>query len=144
MKFKYSFQKIVDVKLSEKEQAERVLSHAVSHLVREEQRLYELNKQQDELRQQASSTLMKSACAAELRMIQNYAEHLIQQIEQKIEHVDVAKHTVSTKRINLQEKMREEEIWNKAREKAYGKYVAEMRLKEQNILDEMATNRFKR
>lgn len=144
MRFRYSFQKIVDVKHSEKDHAEWVLSQAVGKLVREQQHLSQLSLQKDELKQYACEAAMTRTQVSDLLLIQHYVDHLDQQIEVKMEDVKVAKRVVATKQDLLQEKVREEKIWTKAREKAYEKFSAEMRLKEQNMLDEMATNRFKR
>jgi flagellar protein FliJ len=40
--------------------------------------------------------------------------------------------------------MVDEKVWSKARDKAYQSYISLVQKKEQNTLDEIATNRFKR
>jgi flagellar FliJ protein len=44
----------------------------------------------------------------------------------------------------LSEKVIDEKVWTKARERAYNQYKVESGRKEQNVLDEISTNRFKR
>jgi flagellar FliJ protein len=77
-------------------------------------------------------------------LMQSYMDHIDMQIMKKHEDIQVAQTVVTHKQEHLSEKMLDEKVWNKAREKAFHKYKAIVEKKEQETLDEMATNRFKR
>ncbi|UJF35344.1 flagellar export protein FliJ [Paenibacillus hexagrammi] len=144
MKFRYSFQQIVDLKNSERTHAEWILSEALGELRNEETSLHALFEQKDALQQQIVSASDQCVTISEMLLLQNYLNHIDQQILRKHQDVARAQKLVENKQEKLTERMLDEKVWNKAREKAFHQFQSFVAKKEQEALDEMATNRFKR
>jgi flagellar protein FliJ len=144
MKFRYSFQQIVDLKNNEKTQAEWILSEAIEHLRTEESHLSQLAEKKNDLHNQISMTSEGSTTISNMLLMQNYMDHLDQQILRKNEEIQIAQHIVVKKQEHLSERVIDEKVWTKAREKAYTKFKVVTSRKEQETLDEISTNRFKR
>lgn len=142
MKFHYAFQKIVDLKTNEKHQAEWMLSSAIGKLQAEEKSLHELYELRDEMYRAQEEAVAKSAPVAEVRNIQQYAEYLEQCIHRKRDDIRRAHVNVEKNQKFLTEKMMDEKVWLKAREKSKERFRHASLLREQNELDEMATVRF--
>lgn len=143
MRFRYSFQKIVDLKANEKTQAEWVLSGAVGRLREEEESLSTLYVEKNQIESQLSSAAQMTT-ASELMVYQNYLDHLDSRIRHKTADVRHAENNVSEKRQLLSSKMVEEKVWDQARNKAFQLHQTLMLKKEQDSLDEMATMRHKK
>lgn len=141
MRFRYAFQKIVDLKTNEKMQAEWILSQAVGQLTREEACLSDLRSRKEELRQHVCEAAARRATISELLLMQQYMDHIDQQIDLKNKDVLAARRNVSERQEQLSEKMLQEKVWSKAREKAFEKFSARVRKREQDELDEMAAIR---
>ncbi|MBE0343522.1 flagellar export protein FliJ, partial [Paenibacillus sp. 28ISP30-2] len=77
-----------------------------------------------------------------IQELQAYVNHLDQCITRKHRDVQYAQQNVQSKQTVLTDKMLDEQVWLKAREKANVKFQQEMLLREQNELDEMASVRF--
>ena len=69
--------------------------------------------------------------------------HLDHRITKKIKDVEHAEQNVLHKKGHLSEKMIDEKVWSKAKDKAKMIFEAIERTKEQQVLDEMATTRHK-
>lgn len=144
MRFRYSFQKIVDLKTNEKTQAEWILSGAVVKLREEESSLTSLFSEKDEIRQRMGDSAEDKTTASELMSYQYYLNHLDDRIRRKSLDVRHAEVNVVEKREALSSKMVEEKVWNQARDKAFRQYQALMLKKEQEALDELASTRHKK
>lgn len=144
MRFRYAFQKIVDLKTNEKTQAEWVLSSAVGHLKSEEETLQSLHSEKEDVHNLLNNSASVTTTVSQLMVYQQYLEHLDQQIENKVHAVYSAQRNVEEKQERLTVKMVEEKVWNKAREKAFRNHSALVLKKEQEALDEMAVTRHKR
>ena len=144
MRFRYSFQKIVDLKSTEKTQAEWILSTAVHRLRAEEASLSELQGEKLDLQNEITDRAVKQTTVSELILFQNYMSHIDGRIIGKRTDIRSAEQHVSERREQLSVKMTEEKIWAKAREKAKTVYTAEELKKEQEVLDEIAVTRHKR
>lgn len=142
MKFHYAFQKIVDLKSNEKTQAEWMLSSAIGKLQAEEKSLNELYEMRDQMYRAQQEVASRCAPVAEIRNIQVYAEYLEECIERKRDDIRIAHVNVTKKQKVLSDKMLDEKVWLKARDKSQEKFRHESLLREQNELDEMATVRF--
>jgi len=140
--FKYTFQKIVDLKESEKTHAEWLLSDAVGELNREKEQLIELKRQQEEWQEKLEQSVLEATPLSEVVVINQYIEYFAQMIKSKLRDIQKAEHKVALRRDELASKMKEEKVWHKAKEHAFTKFQTSMLLKEQNELDEMATIRF--
>mgnify|MGYP000586641418 CR=1 FL=1 len=144
MRFRYSFQKIVDLKSNEKTQAEWVLSNAVGILQNEEDHLLTLDVEKTDIHHQLSSAVTDTTNISQVMQYQSYLNHLKQVIVQKNIEVEKAQRNVEDKKVYLTEKLKEEKVWMKARERAQNLHSEVMRKKEQSELDEIATTRFQR
>lgn len=141
MRFRYPLQKLVDLKTNEKEQAEWVLAEAVGRLQQEERSLAELKDERFRVGQQLEHASLHKTTISRMQQLQQYAQHLEQQIRLKTQDVERAQADVEDKQLALTGKMMEEKIWTKAKEKAQAQFVAIVLKKEQEELDEMALGR---
>jgi flagellar FliJ protein len=139
--FRYSLQKIVDLKANEKTQAEWILSHAMGILQDEEQSLNTLHLEKNDLHADLSSAIVTNANISQLRVYQTYMNHLESQISRKKIDVQRAEQDVQHQKVHLTDKMIDEKVWSKAKERAKVGFEVLERTKDQQILDEMATNR---
>lgn len=144
MKFQYAFQQIVDLKENERSQAEWHLSEAIGMFNQEQRYLRHLHEKKKELQESMVAASIGSVSVSELQLLQNYVAHLNVQIKKKNEDVRQAEQKVQLKQHHLNERMVDEKVWSKAREKAYKKFKTMALKKEQEMLDEMASVRHKR
>ncbi|MBJ6363379.1 flagellar export protein FliJ [Paenibacillus sp. MAHUQ-46] len=142
-KYRYPYQKIVDLKTSQKTQAEWMLSVAVGKLQLEEQSLEQLEEEKQHWADQLLEAAANLVVLSELRVMQQYMEHLEECIIRKSGDVKTAKMEVDRSKGYLTEKMMDEKVWLKAKENANGRFSQMILLKEQNELDEIASVRFK-
>ena len=142
MGFRYTFQKIVDLKTNEKTQAEWMLSTAIGRLQEEKKTLSELQASRNKLAEELMQQSERSTPVFMLRELQNYAVHLDQCIVRKSNDVHRANINVQKKQDVLTHKLLDEKVWLKSREKAKAQFQQEVLLQEQNELDEMATVRY--
>jgi flagellar protein FliJ len=142
-KYRYPYQKIVDLKTSQKTQAEWMLSVAVGKLQLEEQSLEQLETEKRHWENKLASASTTLVSLAELRTVQQYLEHLEEKIITKSKDVEAAMQEVDHSKSHLSSKMMDEKVWLKAKENAFGRFNQMVMLKEQNELDEMASVRFK-
>lgn len=143
MKFKYAFQKIVDLKANEKTQAEWVFSSAVGVLRAEQHTLARLSEEKSELHERLIDESANPTPISQLMMVQSYMQHIDRQITRKSADVRVAERNVTVKQEQLVHKTLEEKIWFQARDKAKQTFVQLQLKKEQEELDDLATTRFK-
>jgi flagellar FliJ protein len=141
--FRYPLQKIVDLKANEKTQAEWILSHAMTVLQEEEQFLHSLHSEKSEIHADLNSAVVIRTNISQLQTFQNYMTHLDHRITKKLKDVERAEQNVVHKKGHLSEKMMDEKVWSKAKDKAKMLFEVTERTKEQQILDEMATTRHK-
>lgn len=143
MSFIYSFQKILDMKEKEKEQAEISYSKSMQALHREQKRLSDLvkNKQQVEERMVRKE---ENISLAELKTNYEYVGHLQRMIVQANETKVQAEKDVETKQGILSERAMDQKIWEKLKEHSFEKYKERMLQIEQKELDEIAVARYYR
>jgi flagellar protein FliJ len=141
-KYRYPFQKIVDLKKSEKTQAEWMLSAAIGKLQAEEQSLEQLTADRLAWLEHLQTAASGGAPLSELQMVQSYVDYLETAIARKQQDVELAMAEVTRKQSALSDTMKDEKVWLKAKEKSLQKFMHTALVKEQNELDEMATVRF--
>jgi flagellar protein FliJ len=141
--YRYPLQKIVDLKVNEKTQAEWILSHALGVLQEAELSLHSLHSEKSEIHADLTSAVGTSANISQLQTYQNYMTHLDQRITKKLKDIEHAEQNVLHKQGHLSAKMIDEKVWSKAKDKAKMIFDAIERTKEQLVLDEMATTRHK-
>lgn len=144
LKFHYALQKIVDLKETEKTQAEWILSTAVHRLRTEEETLSSLQGEQAKLQDELADRTREHTTVSEMILFQHYLTHIEECIVGKRTDIRSAEKVVTQRREQLTVKMTEEKVWNRAREKAKTVFAAEELRKEQEVLDEMAVTRHKR
>lgn len=142
MRFHYAFQNIVNLKGNEKTQAEWLLSNAIAKLQEEEKSLHEYQSIRKDMTDQLQIEVENAASVAKIQEIQSFVEHLDQCIINKNMDVRKANVVVRKSQSHLSDKMLDEKVWMKSREKAKDKFQHETLLREQNELDEIATVRF--
>ncbi|MFB5673594.1 flagellar export protein FliJ [Paenibacillus terreus] len=142
MKFQYSFQKVVDLKSNEKSQAEWMLSSALGKLQSEEQTLQQLISEKERVSHAIQSAAEACVPLSSIQQLQAYIGHLEQCIERKNKDVEHAQMNVQSKQSILTDKMMDEQVWLKAKEKAKARFQKELLLHEQNELDELASVRY--
>lgn len=140
--FKYTFQKIVDLKESEKIQAEWMLSEAIAELNEQQKQLEHLENQEKVWQQKLEDSVLVPTTMQDVITIQHYIDFYIQAIVQKKLVIQKVKQKVDMRRQELASKMKEEKVWVKAKDNAYSQFKQAVQLKEQNELDEMASIRF--
>lgn len=140
--FKYTFQKIVDLKESEKTQAEWMLSEAIAELNEQQKQLEHLENQEKVWQQKLEDSVLVPTTMQDVITIQHYIDFYIQAIVQKKLVIQKVKQKVDMRRQELASKMKEEKVWVKAKDNAYSQFKQAVQLKEQNELDEMASIRF--
>ncbi|GGG12403.1 flagellar export protein FliJ [Paenibacillus abyssi] len=141
-RYHYPYQKIVDLKKSEKTQAEWMLSTALGKLQSEEQKLDQLLLDRAAWQEKLHNASMQIVTLSELTLLQSYLDHIDECIAKKYNDVHTAKSEVELEQSRLSVKMKDEKVWLKAKEQAFHRFSHTMQLKEQNELDEMATARY--
>lgn len=142
LKFNYSFQKVVDLKTSEKSHAEMHLSSALGQLQAEQRTLGQLFSDKDHVADSLQDQATKAVSAFQLQQMQDYINYIDQCILQKRQDIQTAQVKVEEKKEHLTTKILDEKVWMQARGKALESFQKEESLREQNELDEMATVRF--
>lgn len=140
--FRYSFQKIVDLKTSEKTQAEWLLSSAIGALRAEELSLGRLREEREGWELKMEQCSREGAPLAELQLIQHYLECLDHSIAQKKREIVSVQKSVDLRRNRLSDTVKDEKVWLKAKDRALERFRYDRRLREQNELDEFATVRY--
>ncbi|WP_127580611.1 flagellar export protein FliJ [Paenibacillus koleovorans] len=141
MKYRYPLQKLVDLKANEKTQAEWMLADAIGQLQQEREALARLEREQDDMRVRLNDAPQSRMPIAELRLLQDYYDYRVQAVRRQAKQVDDAEQQVAFRQQQLTEKMKEEKVWEKAKEKAFHQFMTIMQKKEQDELDEIALTR---
>lgn len=141
-RFRYPYQKIVDLKSSEKTQAEWLLAAAVGKLQQEEQLLGKLLAERAAWLERMQSEAGAGANLAELQLMQTYVDYLDSAIAKKEEDVRLARQEKQRRQETLADRMVDEKVWLKAKEKSFLNFKHEEQRREQNELDEIAAVRF--
>jgi flagellar FliJ protein len=141
MSFVYSFQKILDMKEKEKEQAEVNYSKSIRVLQQEQQRLDSLKSNKKYLEERMLQG-EQNISLAELKTNYEYIGHLQRLITQANESKELAEKDVEAKQSILSERAIDQKIWEKLKEQSFEKYKEELRKKEQKELDEISVSRY--
>ncbi|UUZ85927.1 flagellar export protein FliJ [Paenibacillus sp. P26] len=144
MRFRYAFQKIVDLKSNEKTQAEWMLSQAMVKVREEEVTLSRLQQAKEEQELELHRASTGTITISEIMMRQSFVQHFEKQIHLKSKELEQARSVARLKQEDLNGKMLQEKVWTKAKDRAYERFSAQMLKREQGELDEMATNRYRK
>ena len=141
-KYRYPYQKIVDLKSSEKTQAEWLLAAAIGRLEQEERTLARLQEELAAWHVRMLNEAEAGASLAELQMMQSYVEYLNAAIRKQQENVRHAFAEKERRREALADRMIDEKVWLKAKERSFHDFRLAQQRAEQNELDEIASVRF--
>jgi flagellar FliJ protein len=144
MRFHYPLQKIVDLKESEKSQAEWRLSEAIGRLKEEESALDEWKNERKKWEDRFRDMCERGASVADLIAIEQHLDYVDRQISAQMLQVAKAKNRVDSRKKKLKHKMIDAKIWNTAKEKARLQFLQEYARKEQGELDDLVSTRFAR
>nr|WP_273387103.1 flagellar export protein FliJ [Cohnella zeiphila] len=134
-------QKVVDLKGSEKSMAEWEYAAALGKLRTEEERFEELRRHREETMRRLAEQTLRPTPLAEIQRLQSEIEWLDQRMKHQRAEVRKAEELSALRQRKLADKMVDEKVWLKAREKAYEQFRSEALAREQNELDEMAIMR---
>jgi len=141
VKFRYPLQKIVDLKGSEKSMAEWEYAAALGKLRTEEERFEELRRHREETMRRLAEQTLRPTPLAEVQRLQSEIEWLDQRMKHQRAEVRKAEELSALRQRKLADKMVDEKVWLKAREKAHERFRSEALAREQNELDEIAVMR---
>jgi flagellar FliJ protein len=141
VKFRYPLQKIVDLKGSEKSMAEWEYAAALGKLRTEEERFEELRRYREETMRRLAEQTLRPTPLAEVQRLQSEIEWLDQRMKHQRAEVRKAEELSALRQRKLADKMVDEKVWLKAREKAHERFRSEALAREQNELDEIAVMR---
>ena len=141
MAFRFSLQKVVDLKSNQKSQAEWMLAKALARQQEEEQMLARLEQERRNLRERLDNSAQTPIPARELAELGRYIDHLDGVINRKRADVYRARKAVDDSRQHLLDRSIDEKVWLRAREKAFERHRAFVLKKEQHDIDEMASMR---
>lgn len=141
LKFKYSYQRVLDLKTREKEAAQAQVAQAMRKLEKAEQTARELSAQL-EREENKLWAVGQSISISEIRNRVTYIEHLRRQMMQQQLAVRMASRQVQQKQNILDEKVKEEKKWSIHKEKLALQYLEERKRQEQLQLDELSAQRY--
>lgn len=138
-KFKFSMQKILDIKQKNREQEELSYAQLVQMIIEEEKQLAELENERQLLQEELLACQVNGISIVEIMNKQKYIEHLDYVIEKQIKKIKQYKEKLELKRQRLIEVKIEEKKYSRLREKKLYEYIMRDNKLEQIELDEIAS-----
>lgn len=138
MKFRFPFQKIVDLREQETTQAEWRLAEALDRLREQEQSVAELERMRDDVGRMMAGACAEATTAAHLSAVGRFLSHLDSRIRRKRADLEDAERAVRERRDDLRGRLVEEQIWRNARTRAFERFRSEMLRAEQKEIDDWA------
>ncbi len=139
MSFRFPYQKILHVKEKETESAQLAYGDALSRLRIEENLLYELEKEKQDLMQQMITSQQTPVTASRLIDLQKYLEHVKKQIHQHTRLKGMAEQKAEQAFQRLTGYKKEEKKWSNLKERFFYRYIEEQNKSEQKQMDEIAS-----
>ncbi len=143
-RFNFRLQRVLDIRETVEELKKRNLEKSIKALNDEFTRLTEmsltLESSQNRLRVKISGRLN----VIEIQSYFDYFNMLNKLIDLQEHRIDDAKKVVTSKRDELIKATKEKKILEKLKEKAWSLYKVEMGREEQNLIDEIAIQKFKK
>jgi flagellar FliJ protein len=143
-RFHYPFQRVLELKEKEKENSQLQMAKAIRRQEKVELRLSELQEDISQAQSQLSAKQKRGISIIELRMLEDYIEHLRRRLSLEHTEFKFAKKNVEKKQEVLLEKLKEEKTWIVLKEKQAQEFFHQGKIQEQIQLDEMATTSFYR
>jgi flagellar protein FliJ len=142
MKFHFVFQKVLDVKEKEKEQARQEFGSIQRRQTELQEQIDELQWQKEILLNQYNHVHQKTIM--EILQVQQDIEHFDQRIHSLSYQCNLIDQEVEQKQQILLDKAKEEKIWSQWKVKSFHAFQKELERREQAMLDEMAVLRYSR
>jgi flagellar FliJ protein len=143
-RFHYPFQRILELKEKEKENSQLQMAKAIRRQEKVEVRLSELQANMYQAQSQLTMKQEQGISIIEIRMLEDYIEHLRRRLSLEHTEFKFAKKNVEKKQEVLLEKLKEEKTWIVLKEKQEQEFFHQSKIQEQLQLDEMATTSFYR
>jgi len=134
--FRFSLQRILDLRKQQEEQAQAELARAQSEHMVQQHHLERLRRDLDEIALQAGSS--RAFDSAELWLWLRYRERILQDIEATAARVEELARKVERCRAEVVERSKERQKLEKLRAQRAMRYYEEQKAREQKELDEMA------
>lgn len=138
-KFKFSMQKILDIKQKSREQEELSYAQLVQTIIEEEKQLAKLESERQGLLEELLVSQIKGISIVEIMNKQQYIEHLDYVIEKQTKKIRLLKEKLELRRQRLIEVKIEEKKYSRLREKKLYEYIMRDNQLEQIELDEIAS-----
>ncbi|MFK3938697.1 flagellar export protein FliJ [Alkalihalobacillus sp. NPDC078783] len=144
MQFRYSLQKLMDLKEREKEEAENIYSSAVKTFEEVATELYHLLKRKEALEEDARTKLSSLVSVLDIQSIQASMLFLQEAIVKQQKRTQLARAQMEEKHQLLLDASFEHKKHEKIREKKRMQFVVEESRLEQLSMDEISVQRFVR
>lgn len=137
-KFQFHLQKVLELKVKEKEQAEWAFGKSVQKKEEEETKLYQLTEHHDEMTQMLHTAVQGEFCsAADLIDITRYRQTVQRSIATQQRTLYGCEQDMEKCKSMLTERMQETKVWQRLREKAHEQHAEVEKHREQKELDEI-------
>lgn len=140
MTFQFPYKHILNLKEKEKDQAYLELGLALRKKEGIKEEHLSLVQKRDECLKQWE-LVDGHLYIAEIQQRNEYLSYLNRKITKIEERLFKMEQEISTKKLVLLEKQKDEKTWNHLRDKSFAEYVQKQKKIEQDMLDEMATIR---
>lgn len=138
-KFKFTMQKILDIKQKSREQEELSYAQVAHKIIEEKNQLAGLMSERQLLLEELSVSQVKGISVVEIMNKQQYIEHLDYVIEKQIKKIKLLEDKLELRRQRLVEVKIEEKKYSRLREKKLYEYIVKDNQLEQIELDEIAS-----
>lgn len=143
-KYIYPYQRILEMKVKEKENAQLLMAKAVQKQTNIESRIMDLQSTITTVQEQLSSEQNVGMPILQLRMIGDYVSNLQKRVGIERIQLDFAKKNVDKKQEVLRDALKEEKTWDLLKEKKQQEHLEFIKQKEQSQLDEISNQMFYR
>ena len=142
MKYKFAFQKVLDVKEKEKDVAKEEFGSSKQRQIELDRQLAGLESEKDKIYHQFDHVNRKTVW--EILEVHDELQHVNRQVKQLTHQSEQLHLEVEHKQTVLFEKMKEAKVWNLWRDKSKKEFIKQQEKIEQAMLDEMAILRYSR
>ncbi|WP_025027657.1 flagellar export protein FliJ [Caldalkalibacillus mannanilyticus] len=143
-KYIYPYQRILEMKVKEKENAQLLMAKAVQKQTNIESRIMDLQSTITTVQERLSSEQNVGMPILQLRMIGDYVSNLQKRVGIERIQLDFAKKNVDKKQEVLRDALKEEKTWDLLKEKKQQEHLEFIKQKEQSQLDEISNQMFYR
>lgn len=142
--FNFRFQKILELKESEKGVAQVQMADAIKKEEAGHQKKREITDKLSEAEQLKKEKELGGTKIAELRMLEMYINQLQEQSAVTNRELEFLQGNVFRSQNQLQKKAQEEKTWGNLKEQELIRFQETQKVEEQNFFDELASTRFYR